>query len=141
MKSSAIPQPLRRWLETLGERCEYCQTSEWVTGLSLVADHIRPSSKGGATQRANLCRACSACNTYKHDQTHAHDPLTSKRVRLFNPRRQHWSEHFAWSEDGTLIIGLTACGRATIEALHMNNPRMVRARRRWVRVGWHPPAD
>jgi hypothetical protein len=62
-------------------------------------------------------------------------------VRLFNPRRQHWSEHFAWSDDGTLIIGLTPCSRATIEALQMNNPRIVYTRRRWVSVGWHPPTD
>jgi hypothetical protein len=60
-------------------------------------------------------------------------------VALFNPRQQHWSEHFGWSRDGTEIVGLTSCGRATIDALKMNNPRIVRSRRLWVSVGWHPP--
>jgi len=31
------------------------------------------------------------------------------------------------------------CERATVEALQMNNPTVVRARRRWASAGWHPP--
>jgi geranylgeranyl pyrophosphate synthase len=58
---------------------------------------------------------------------------------LFNPRRQKWSRHFVWSEDGTLIIGKTACGRATVVALQLNNPIAVLVRQQWVAVGWHPP--
>ncbi|HEY3227585.1 MAG TPA: hypothetical protein VGJ87_00105 [Roseiflexaceae bacterium] len=58
---------------------------------------------------------------------------------LFNPRAQRWDEHFAWSDDGTQILGLTAIGRATIVALQLNRPLLVSARRRWVLVGWHPP--
>ncbi|RLT34340.1 MAG: HNH endonuclease, partial [Chloroflexi bacterium] len=34
-----------------------------------------------------------------------------------------------------------ACGRATVEALQMNNQTVVKARRRWVIGGWHPPTD
>lgn len=139
MSQRAIPKSLRRWLDSLGERCEYCRTSEWVTGIALDVDHIRPRARGGTTRKANLCRACSACNTYKSDQTHALDPVTGQRVRLYNPRRQKWSEHFAWSDDGAFLIGRTTPGRATIEALQMNNPRIVRARRLWARFGWHPP--
>lgn len=134
-----LPDHLRQWLQTLGERCEYCGTSEWVTGIPLEVDHIRPRSQRGTTSRFNLCRACSSCNTYKGDQTRARDPLTHKRALIFNPRRQQWADHFQWSEDGAQIIGLTACGRATVEALKMNHPQIVRARRLWVSVGWHPP--
>jgi hypothetical protein len=36
-------------------------------------------------------------------------------------------------------MGLTPTGRATIVTLQMNNPAIVRARRRWVSAGWHPP--
>jgi hypothetical protein len=60
-------------------------------------------------------------------------------VQLFHPLSQQWRDHFAWDESNTLIIGLTACGRATIIALKMNNEAVVRARRRWVEAGWHPP--
>lgn len=141
MSSKIIPVRLRRWLETLGDQCEYCRISERVTGLALEVDHIIPRFRGGSTSQVNLCRACSSCNVYKGDEIEALDPETDEVTPLFNPRRQQWSEHFAWSEDGTQIIGLTGCGRATIEALKMNNPRLVRARRLWVSVGWHPPTD
>jgi hypothetical protein len=60
-------------------------------------------------------------------------------VRLFNPRRQQWSRHFRWSDDGTVIIGLTACGRATIEALKLNNELAKQARALWRDAGIHPP--
>jgi hypothetical protein len=134
-----LSDSLRRWLQTLGERCEYCRTSEWITGIPLEVDHIQPQSRRGTTSHTNLCRACSSCNTYKGDQVRALDSVTHKRVPLFNPRRQSWADHFQWSDDGTHIIGLTACGRATVEALKMNRPQIVRARRLWVSVGWHPP--
>jgi 5-methylcytosine-specific restriction endonuclease McrA len=82
--SDYIPLQLRRWLETLGERCEYCQTSEFVTGVALEADHIWPRSLQGPTSRENLCRACSSCNTQKNDRVEALDPLTEERVALCN---------------------------------------------------------
>jgi hypothetical protein len=53
MSRSAIPQALRHWLETLGEWCEYCGTSERVTGIPLEADHIQPRSQLGETKPAN----------------------------------------------------------------------------------------
>jgi hypothetical protein len=62
-------------------------------------------------------------------------------VRLFNPRRQRWLEHFTWTPEGDLVIGLTPTGRATIVALQLNRPTLVRARRLWVVAGWHPPGD
>jgi hypothetical protein len=37
------------------------------------------------------------------------------------------------------IVGLTSVGRATVEALKMNNPYIVPARRLWIIAGWHPP--
>lgn len=108
----------------------------------MTIDHIMPKSKGGALlDEGNLCLACERCNVYKSNQTHARDPQTGRRVPLFHPRRQRWARHFRWSEDGAHIVGLTACGRATVDALQMNHPEIVRARRNWVAVGWHPPKD
>jgi len=34
-----------------------------------------------------------------------------------------------------------AFGRATVEAIRLNNEIAVEARRNWVLVGWHPPSD
>jgi len=42
-------------------------------------------------------------------------------VALFNPRRESWNDHFVWR--GVRIEGITATGRATIQALAMNDPR------------------
>jgi hypothetical protein len=62
-------------------------------------------------------------------------------VPLFNPRTQIWTEHFAWSPDGTLIIGLRPIGSATAAALRLNNEFIVVARRFWVEAGWWPPIE
>jgi hypothetical protein len=51
------------------------------------------------------------------------------------------AEHFAWAPEGDRVIGLTPAGRATILALNMNRAPLVRARRAWVSVSWHPPID
>jgi hypothetical protein len=45
------------------------------------------------------------------------------------------------AEDGTHIIGRTACGRATVKALKLNHSFAITVRRSWVSVGWHPPLD
>ncbi len=107
----------------------------------MTHDHITPTSKGGETAFENVCLACSACNEFKADSTHAVDPLTGETVPLFHPRAQRWSDHFAWSADTTRIEGTTPVGRATVVALRMNNPIIVTARGRWSLLGWHPPAE
>jgi hypothetical protein len=122
-------------------RCEYCQSSEWLSGQVCHVDHIHPRSKGGRTALDNLSLACASCNGSKLDIVQAADPQTGERVPLFNPRQQAWHEHFAWSEDGTLVIGITACGRATVTLLQLNRPLAVAARTIWVSVNRHPPAD
>lgn len=70
--------------------------------------------------------------------TTAHDPDTGQEISLFNPRLQVWSEHFEWTEDSTLIRGLTSTGRATVTRLQMNRPRIVLAHRRWAQARLHP---
>jgi hypothetical protein len=122
-------------------RCGYCQSSQrYVLGM-LEIDHIIPKGRGGSDEEANLWLACRMCNSFKGTQVAARDPLHGRRVRLFNPRRQRWSRHFHWSEDGTRILGRTSCGRATVMALQLNHVIAVMVRREWVAAGWHPPRD
>ena len=122
-------------------RCGYCRSLEkYILGI-LEIDHIIRKAIGGSDEEENLWLACSLCNNYKGTQTDAFDPVTKKHVKLFNPRTQQWSQNFAWSEDATEIIGLTACGRATVTALQLNNNIAVSVRRQWVSAGWHPPTD
>ena len=131
----------RRVREAAGNRCGYCQSSQrYVLGL-LEIEHIIPKARGGSDDETNLWLACRMCNSFKGAQERGRDPLSGRRVRLFHPRRQRWRRHFSWSEDGTRIIGRTACGRATVIALQLNHVIAVMVRREWVAAGWHPPVD
>jgi len=137
-----IPKPLRERVAVQARhRCGYCLTSEAIVGIPMEIDHIVPRSLGGLTEEDNLWLACSLCNEHKGIRTVALDPLTGEMVPLFNPRRQVWQEHFAWTAEGDRIIGLTAIGRATVVALNLNRPSLVKARQVWVAAGWHPPKD
>lgn len=140
MTSPSIPKALREQVKHRANfRCEYCQTSEWLSGIEGEIDHIIPRSEGGASQSGNLCLACTSCNGYKQAKTSAIDPESGQAVALFHPRQQRWEEHFTWSSDGTQVIGLTPSGRATVESLRLNHPLPVSARAVWVRAGYHPP--
>jgi len=142
MRKKRISAHLRRRIaKQAGYRCGYCLTSQHITGARMQIDHIIPESAGGTTTGNNLWLACSSCNEFKGVQTHAFDYITRQCVPLFNPREQCWYEHFTWSKDGTKIIGLTPCGRATVSALKMNHEEIVCARQRWVSVGWWPPEE
>jgi hypothetical protein len=122
-------------------RCGYCQSSQRYVLGPLEIDHIIPQARGGTDEEENLWLACRMCNGFKAIQMYAPDPLTGRRTRLFHPRRQRWSRHFMWSEDGTRIIGRTACGRATVVALQLNHVIAIMVRRAWVAAGWHPPGN
>jgi hypothetical protein len=98
-----------------------------------------PLSKGGTTSFENLCLACPSCNRYKAARQMATDPATQAEVPLFHPQQQAWTEHFKWNEAATEIGGLSSIGRATLIALKMNRPQLLRVRRMWVKMGEHPP--
>ena len=116
-------------------RCAYCRTPESLTVTIFEIDHIIPKHSGGVTIASNLCLACPSCNRYKGASLTSVDPETDEEVQLFHPRKDRWEEHFAWAEDQTRIVGLTARGRATVEKLRMNRPQMVRLRGLWRRLG------
>ncbi|MEK7276987.1 MAG: HNH endonuclease signature motif containing protein [Chloroflexota bacterium] len=140
--SGYIPKPLREKVaEEARHRCGYCLAAESIVGTPMEIDHIIPQSLGGPPEEENLWLACSLCNDHKSDRIAALDPVTDEIVRLFDPRRQNWNEHFAWTPGGDQIVGLTPVGRATVIALNLNRPSLVSARHAWVSVGWHPPKD
>jgi hypothetical protein len=59
-------------------------------------------------------------------------------VELFHPQRDSWHDHFTWNDDGSELHGQSASSRATIAALRMNRPQLVRTRRIWTAIGEHP---
>ena len=52
--------------------------------------------------------------------------MTDEIVRLFHPKRDEWTAHFAWNE--SRLIGLTSVGRATIQVLNHNAVPMIELR-------------
>lgn len=140
-RTTLSPTVRRRVAEEARHRCGYCLVSEELLGMAMSLDHLVPVAQGGGNEPENLWLACRRCNEYKADQIQAADPQTGEIAALFNPRRQSWDEHFAWSSDGAHIIGKTACGRASVAALRLNRVEMVTARRLWVSVGWWPPLE
>ncbi|MYD11644.1 MAG: HNH endonuclease [Chloroflexi bacterium] len=102
-------------------------------------DHIIPLTQKGETSPSNLSFSCVGCNLFKRDFVAAIDPESGAETALFNPRTQNWKDHFCWDDDKTSLIGLSAVGRATVSRLRINRRGAVRARRRWVDAGLHPP--
>jgi len=138
--SAYIPVELQRQLRShFRDCCAYCRTAEALTVAIFEFEHIVPRSAGGETIFENICLSCPTCNRYKASFQTALDPTTQQTVPLFHLHRQVWEKHFTWSEDGTELVGLTPIGRATIAALKMNRPQLIRVRRMWVKVGEHPP--
>ena len=137
-----IAPPLRQLVAQRAKfRCEYCQLQQELCAETFEVDHIIPQALGGKSDPDNLCSACPVCNNAKRSQITGRDPRTRRRRRLFDPRRQRWEDHFRWSNDRGRLVGKTIVGRATIEALDMNRPRIVQVRLLWAAMGLHPPSE
>jgi hypothetical protein len=105
----------------------------------LEIEHIVPIAKGGTDDEENLWLSCRDCNSYKSSKVTGFDEETKQEIKLFSPRKQSWNEHFIFDESKTIIIGKTPCGRATVNALRINEEQAVKARTIWVKAGWYPP--
>jgi len=134
-----IPTELRRRvLAHFLQRCAYCQSSEALTVVTFEVEHIQPLSLGGQTDFENLCLACPTCNRHKANRVTGPTDEGGK-ARLFHPQRDSWLDHFDWSVNSTVIVGLTEIGIATVNLLRMNRPQLVEVRSLWAIVGKHPP--
>ena len=85
--------------------------------------------------------ACFHCNRQKLDKIVAFDEQSLSEIPLFNPRTDSWQEHFIWSTDTLLIIGLTLTGRATVAALTFNRARIINIRAADREIRRHPPPN
>ena len=143
----AIPPKIRQQVrERANYLCEYCHSSEEASAACFEIDHIYPRSKGGLDSLDNLALACQRCNAYRYNFTEGIDLIDQTSVTLFNPRIDIWNDHFVWKDEGLTIVGTTAKGRATCTRLDVNDEKhndgaIVKARRLWMKGGWHPPSN
>ena len=114
-------------------QCEYCLAPEEFFNSPFEVEHLVPRARGGSDDLANLALACRNCNGSKLARLVLRDPATGAQVRIFNPRTDRWTAHFAFElvSSGIHIVGKDAIGRATAAHLHMNSPKAVEARTLW----------
>jgi HNH endonuclease len=133
-----IPVHLRRLVTRRADsRCEYCGLAQAGQEATFHIDHVIPRDAGGSSNAANLALACVSCSLRKAARRSAIDPRTGRVVPLYHPRRQIWPRHFRWV--GVRLIGLSATGRATVAALHLNRPLILAIRSEESARGRHPP--
>ena len=117
-----------------GNRCEYCRLrQEHEDSHPFHVEHINPRKHGGSDDVENLAFACHHCNLSKGTNLTGRDPDTNEIVRLFDPRRDQWDEHF--KPDGSHILGLTDVGRTTSWVLQMNSDDRVELRTILIELG------
>ena len=122
-------------------RCGYCFLPQKLVSYKLEIEHLFPKFLGGGDEENNLWLACRQCNLSKGIKIKGFDTITFKHVEIFNPRKQIWTENFAFNADETEIIGKNPCGRATVSALQLNSDLQITAREFWKLTGIFPPKD
>ena len=116
--------------------CEYCRLAQKGQEAAFHVDHVHPVAEGGETALENLALACVSCSLRKGARIKARDPQTGREASLYHPRKQVWTEHFAWK--GNRVTGLTPTGRATMDLLKMNRALIVAIRAEESLHGRHP---
>ena len=110
-----------------GDVCEYCRLPQTSSRyVRFHTEHLVAKQHGGMSEADNLALACGYCNHHKGPNIAGLDPETGELVPLFHPRRDTWSDHFAWED--VLIVGRTPVGRTTAELLGMNHWQRIELR-------------
>jgi hypothetical protein len=109
-------------------------------GAAFHINHVIPRSKGGSTNSGNLVLQCTNCSLHKAAKLVVIDQLTGAGVGLFHPLLMKWEEHFQMTRDGH-YRGISAIGRATVDALGMNRSRPLVARSIQIQLGLMLPSE
>ncbi|HEX8358891.1 MAG TPA: HNH endonuclease signature motif containing protein [Longimicrobium sp.] len=139
MSSTYIPAELRRLVvERAESTCEYCLIAEVDTFFGCEVDHIISEKHGGATEEGNLGLACLVCNRKKGSDVGSMVPGSGRFVRFFNPRSDHWADHFSFNEDAFAITPSGDVGVVTEQILRFNDPERILERKALYEVGRYP---
>ncbi len=123
-------------IERAGRLCEYCLIHQDLAASYHQIDHILAEKHGGKTTTDNLALSCTLCSRRKVSDISSVDPESGEVVSLFNPRTQHWSDHFR--VENVRFVGTTPEGRTTVEFLRMNSFTRLVERDVMIRAGVFP---
>jgi len=114
--------------------CEYCLVHEADFYLVGEVDHVKAIKYGGTNAFENLAYSCIHCNRFKgYSEAIVVD---GRAIRLYNPRVDHWADHFEIST--AFILAKTEIGEATIKVLKINSEERVRERLAFIEKGTYP---
>ena len=116
--------------------CEYCLINEDDTFFGCEIDHIVSKKHGGSNELENLAYACLFCNRHKGTDVGSIHPPTGELIRFFNPRKDHWNDHFQLN--GANIASLTDIGEITVRLFALNNPERLLERDALISIGAYP---
>jgi HNH endonuclease len=119
-----------------GGVCEYCRLPENISHLPFQLDHIIARQHRGPSTEENLALACPECNHQKGPNIASIDWRTGELVRLFNPRKDRWADHFRWN--GAALEGMTPIGEATVRVLGINHSVRLELRKALMDAGIYP---
>lgn len=138
--TSYVSADLRRQVESRARHiCEYCLIHESDTFLGCQVDHVIAEKHGGLTSVDNLCYACTFCNRAKGTDIGSIVPNTGEFTRFYNPRTDHWGDHFSLADN--TIRPRTPIGEVTAVILGFNRPERLVEREVLQTVGRYPPRD
>jgi hypothetical protein len=133
--SESLRQRVSRCAENL---CEYCLIDIADTFFGGEVDHIVSVKHGGATEVNNLAYTCQPCNRNKGSDLGSIYWPSGQLVRFFNPRTDHWADHFVLH--GGFIRPLTASGEVTTRILDFNSEERLQERHGLIDAGRYPPS-
>jgi hypothetical protein len=137
--SSYVSAALRRLVAARADfLCEYCLIHEDDAVFGCEVDHIISEKHGGETEADNLAYACAFSNRAKGSDIGSMVQRTGAFVRLFNPRTDHWAEHFAL--DDVTIVALLDIGEVTARILDFDNSDRLLERQALRAVDRYPSA-
>ena len=119
-------------IERARRRCEYCLVHEDNAGFPHQIDHIISRKHGGSSGIGNLATLASSAIVTKVQISRRID-RSGRPIRLFDPRRDSWDEHFKL--DGPIIQPLTPIGEVTARMLRLNAAERVIERRLFQPLG------
>ena len=121
---ATIRQIVRKRAE---DRCEYCHLPQAAAPfLTFHVEHVQAQQHVDDDSLENLALACPDCNRHKGPNLTTIDPQSRSIIRLFHPRQDEWDSHFEYR--GTILVGLTSIGEATIRLLQINSVERVEMR-------------